>query len=97
MSHLGSVHQGCKLPIHLPDRNVPQEVHPLVAEVYLLVSCYIYALETWVGREEARGAMAARFVQTLQSKQLWLCVRPQLLSAQSEWIVEYMLAMMLQQ
>ncbi len=67
LAHLSSVHQGCKLPVHLADCYITQEVHPLVAEVRLLVSRDIHAIDARVGGEEACWAMAARTIQSLQT------------------------------
>ena len=75
MAHLSSVHQGCELPVHLAGCYVPQEVHPLVAEVHLLVRRYIYAIDAWVGGEEACWAMAARTIPSLRMGNPWIIIK----------------------
>ena len=66
LSHLSSVDHRCKFAIHLADRYVPQEVYPLVAEIRMPVSRYIYAVDAWVGGKQARWARPSRTVPPLR-------------------------------
>ena len=68
-AHLHLVQNGRKLSVHLTHGHIPQEVHPLVAEVHVLVGCQINSTDIGVGGEETCLAALGRAIDILHQGQ----------------------------
>ena len=59
---------GRKFSVHLTDSRIPQKIHPLIAEVHVIVSDQVDGLYIGVGGEETCLALLSRAINVLQQK-----------------------------